>query len=424
MTRRFLICLTVWNALAVLAAAQPPRYTVQDLGTLLGGTSSSAQDVNNGGLIAGQATLANGSAHAVLWYKLLMMDIGISGLGGPNSVAFGANEGVQVIGIAESGASDRNGEDFCGFGTHRICLPFLWQWGVMTPLPTLGGQNASTGDNINSRGQIPGFAENTTEDRSCPDPQRFEFKPVVWDRETIQQLPTFPGDREGVAFWINDNGQAVGASGQCSEYNVDLGFYLLPSHALLWDNGTVTDLGNLGGEPVGDGNIAIRINNNGQVVGGSIVPGGTEHAFLWTKKSGMRDLGTLPGDDSSAAAGINDNGDIVGASLDSSGASLRAVLWQNGVMSDLNDLVPSNTRLYLLFAFSINARGEIAGIGVTDGGDVHGFLATPAGAAHIKVNEEESRGGRPAVIPENVRGTIQRGLVLRRLRSRLDGGRR
>lgn len=39
------------------------------------------------------------------------------------------------------------------------------------------------------------------------------------------------------------------------------------------------------------------INNQGQVVGLSSLPGSTYfHGFLWERRTGMQDLGTLPGD--------------------------------------------------------------------------------------------------------------------------------
>jgi len=46
-------------------------------------------------------------------------------------------------------------------------------------------------------------------------------------------------------------------------------------------------------------------------------------------------------------------------------------------MTDLNSLAPESP-LYLLFASTVNSRGEIVGFGVTEDGDLHGFLATPA----------------------------------------------
>jgi probable HAF family extracellular repeat protein len=120
-----------------------------------------------------------------------------------------------------------------------------------------------------------------------------------------QQLPTFPGDPDGAALGINDNGLAVGYSGNCGVFGV-------PLHALLWQNGTATDLGNLGGTM---NNLATDINNQGQVVGQSDLSGDTTfHAFLWQNGGPMADLGTLPGDFSSFAAAINSKGQVVGFS--------------------------------------------------------------------------------------------------------------
>ena len=91
----------------------------------------------------------------------------------------------------------------------------------------------------------------------------------------------------------------------------------------------------------------------------------------------MQDLGTIPGDVASVGLGINDGGDIVGISNDPD-FNLRAFVRQNGVMSDLNTLIPSDSPLFLIIACSINASGEIIGIAVDKNtGDAHGYLATP-----------------------------------------------
>lgn len=57
----------------------------------------------------------------------------------------------------------------------------------------------------------------------------------------------------------------------------------------------------------------------------------------------------------------------------------RAFLRQNGVMTDLNTLIPANSPLHLLLACSINSSGQIVGLAVTSGGELHGYLATPSG---------------------------------------------
>jgi probable HAF family extracellular repeat protein len=357
-------------------AEHPPHYVVSDLGTV-GGPPGQPYVIANNGLIGGAAAISAGAMHAVLWYKGLKLDIGKPGLRGPNSAAFGVNERGQAVGEAET--LESNDEDFCGFNafgfpSSTACLPFLWQNGVMAKLPTPGGPNG-VANMINDRAEAVGYAENDTQENACP---VFQFEPVIWKNGKIQKLHTFPGDRDGVAAWINDNGQVVGSSGTCGPFNPNTGLYLVENHALLWEkDGSVHDLGNLGGTGGIAGNHACAINNHSQVVGHSELPNETTfHGFLWTRKTGMRDLRTLPGDSMSLALGINDRGEVVGASLDAN-FSPRAFLWENGVMTDLNTITPASSGLYLLLAESINSSGEIVGIGATNAGEIHGFLATP-----------------------------------------------
>jgi probable HAF family extracellular repeat protein len=90
----------------------------------------------------------------------------------------------------------------------------------------------------------------------------------------------------------------------------------------------------------------------------------------------MQDLATIPGDYASVAVGANDRGEVVGASIDKTGVP-RAFLRRNGMMLDLNALLPANSPIYALVAQFINASGEIAGFGVNSSGQTHAFLATP-----------------------------------------------
>ena len=361
--------------------SQHARYKIVDLGPV-GIPPGAPYDITNNGLIAGAAPTRDGAMHAVLWFNRVKIDIGKPGLGGPRSAGFGINRTGQVVGAAET--SDSNYEDFCGFNAYGLphsdsaCLPFLWQDGVMNPLPTLGGANGSA-NRINDHGVAVGLAETTVQERACPVSQ---FKPVVWKDGTAYPLPTWKGDSVGVAAWINDKGQVVGSSGTCAAFNKNSGLYMVENNALLWENGKVINLGNLGGTGGIAGNHSCAINNRGQVVGHSELPNDTTfHAFLWTKENGMQDLETLPGDSASLGLGINDSGTVVGASLDSS-FNPRASIWKNGVLTDLNTLIRGKSALYLLIADAINDRGEIVGFGATSNGEIHGFLAIPSDRDH------------------------------------------
>ena len=216
-----------------------------------------------------------------------------------------------------------------------------------------------------------------------------------------------------MAAAINDNGQAVGASGTCTTFNPNSGLYMVENHALLWENGTVTDLGNLGGTGGIAGNHACAINNRGQIVGHSeLKDNATFHGFLWDRKTGMTDMGTLPGDVASLGLWIGDQGITVGASLDQN-FNPRAIVYQNGVMTDLNAVLSSNPqKLFLLLAFAIDSRGDVAGLAVTGTGDLHGFLASPVNGGENQGLVSESV-TIPAALSEDARKVLFRRMGIR-----------
>lgn len=337
-----------------------------------------------------------------------MGDLGT--LGGPNSTAtFPLNERGEVPGGAETGAVDPLAENFCGFGTNLKCVPFIWRKGIgMTELPTLGGNNGEASE-VNNRGQVVGFAENKTKDTTCTG-DRLQAKPVIWENGKPHKFPTFPGDPDGFATAINDQGQAVGASGSC--------LFVFPTsdaHALLWQNGTLTNLGNLGG--TAGPNNAQDINNQGQVVGFSVLADNTTiHAFLW-ENGVMSDLGALPPPlgIASIGFGINEKGQVVGTSIDEQGDP-HAFIWQQGVMTELNDLAPADSPLFMLDGFNINSHGEIVGDGFqVSTGEVHAYLAVPSNSeVSESVTSAAAVGTRPKVVlPENVRNMVRHRLTSR-----------
>lgn len=398
-------------ALATLAApvcslAQSPKYTIVDLGAV-GPSWSQGQPfvVSGNGLVSGETVLANPNnpsewvSHAVVWQKSSTMVIAIPGLGGPNNVAFGVNLRGQAAGQADTETPDPNGEDFCGSAalglTHSgtTCQPFLWQNGVTFALPRLRNSAGTEGSNgaalqINDFGMVAGTAENGEVDSTCPgaavSPQTIEFKPVIWmkpfpwSQVRLQELATLDGEPDGIAYAINDLGQAVGASGNCGPFNAIAQNNLTPLHAVLWRNGNAIDLGNLGGDGKFAGIYATGLNDDGQVVGTSDTTGDASfHAFLW-QQGHISDLGTVAGDSYSSATAISSSGMVLGVSVSAS-FSPRAALWRNGIATDMNTLVPQNTALYLESACSINERGEIIGFAALKSNptETHAYLAKP-----------------------------------------------
>jgi probable HAF family extracellular repeat protein len=388
----FFVSLTAPGRFAAQELKQKlPRYTVIDLGTL-GGTHSIAGGISNTGWVEGWSLMPGDTTrHPFLWRNGKMVNLGT--LGGPTADAgYRPNNYGNVGGATSTGVQDPYAENFCGWGTDLICLPILWKNNTkkMTLLPTLGGNNGWAAG-INDQNQVAGVAENSTEEPTCSGTsQVWQFKPVIWTGGQVRELPTFPGDPVGMAWGINAWGQATGYSGNCTT-----GF-----HALLWQEGRAIDLGNLGGTMNNGGQ---DINNWGQVVGYSDLAGdSTMHGFMWNKSTGMIDLGTLPGDAGSDADGINNLGQIVGGSWDADGND-RAYIWHNGVMTDLNTLIPADSPLYLIEATgTINDQGQIAGIALQiSTGEVHAFVATPT-TMSWPIYE------RPKVsLPENARRLVQ-----------------
>ena len=123
----------------------------------------------------------------------------------------------------------------------------------MVALPRLrnsGGTEGSNGAAITDQRLWigSGKAENGEVDLTCPgasiSPQTIEFKPVIWMKpfpwsqvRTSRSFPTVGGDPDGIAFAIDDCGQAVGASGNCGPFNAIEQNNLTPLHAVLWRNG-------------------------------------------------------------------------------------------------------------------------------------------------------------------------------------------
>ena len=348
----------------------PALYRVINLGNPIGGSSSAGNAMNNLGWSMGVANLPGDTTqHAELWLRGLHLDLGT--LGGPNSAVIFANHSDrgQIVGISETADIDPLMETWsCAAAffltvTHHICLGFVWQNGVMTALPTLGGYNG-VASSANNLGQVVGWAETAINDPTCVLPQVQQFEAVIWGpgKDQIQQLSPLGEDPDSAATAINDKGQVVGISGICQNA---VGAFSA-KHAVLWQDGQPTDLGNIGGH---GWNTPTFINNQGQIVGfanasGDLVHGQLAlkfHAFLWTKDRGMRDLGTLSGDAISEALGINEAGQVVGVSYGPGFSHPRAFLWQNDVMTDLNSLVPAGSTLTLQVAGDINDRGEITG---------------------------------------------------------------
>ncbi len=358
----------------LLKRGQHPRYKVTDLGTL-GGKVSYAYGISNSGAVSGSAAVASGDEHPFLWRDGRMTDLG--GLGGANGSGQNPTGSLRIPIVSETSRPDPLGADFCGWNSFRICQAAIWRDGSMAPMPTLGGNNA-IGFSMNERGQMAGLAEKSTADPQCKPPRKLSYSPVIWGPGPgeIRELRLPAGDSVGWAYGLNDKGEAVGGTGACDNTAAPAANGTLSAkRAVLWENAGPRDLGNFGGD--GD-TLAVGINNRTEVVGTSSLPDGAAHGFLWSRDNGLEDIGAVGTDPVGAPSSINNSRQVVGASCDSE-FNCRAMLWERYSMTDLNDLVPEDSPIYLVFATWINDAGEIVGWGVDKRTDeIRAFLASPA----------------------------------------------
>ena len=378
--RNFWILAVATMVLACFSnAVAQASYKVQDLGVEHPNNLGMVMGLNNHGwtLIMDQLLdpfSISLSAHLVAGTDRISigeLNLELGTLGGKNSSINwnGINDPGEAVGMSETSVPDPTGEDLCGFGTHLTCLPFLWKNGVMRALPTVGGNNGQASA-INDSGEVVGYAENGIVDATCPPGitnNRVDL-PVLWHKGKAQALPTIGSDPDGIAYGINNQGQAVGYSGTCTAANF----------GVLWENGTATQLPDLG-DP---GAVAYAINSHGQIVGQAVNSDGTPLAALWQNNTVTSLGGLLPGDVASFATSINNQGQAVGSSFNSSNSWSRGLIWQNGVTIDLNTLFPASAHLFVISASNINDSGQIAGMALEMAGPhaqnvVHAFLATP-----------------------------------------------
>lgn len=327
-------------------------YAILDLG----GTDTTAQGINDIGQVVG-GTAIGGFQHAFLWQNGTMSDLGTLP-GDLDSQAVAINDAGTVVG---NSALTPSGAGAPGGGGHA----FIWQSGKMAPLGMLAGETGSTviPGSLNNAGQVVGTGSTGSSG----------FDALLWQAGTVTDLGALTIPAQGgfsvlsSAEAINDLGQGVGGSFVSAAAVVN---------ATLWQNGQAIDLGGMPGAEV---TLASTINNNGQLAGIGITRGTATQMPFFEQNGKMTPLPVLaPGENADPTA-INAAGQIVGFATAGDGSE-HAVTWQNGVLTDLNALLPADSGWLLETANAINSLGQIVGGGLHNG-LASGFLLTPESLA-------------------------------------------
>lgn len=340
-------CLLLWLAFATFITSEacsqsiPAQYTMTVIGVLGGDAKgqSYGYGVSPDGQVTGNATTATGSKRAFRYKDGVMTDLGALGTdnridGLWNSVGRSINVKGQVAGYAGS----HNNSSI----EHAVL--YSDDYGYLRDLGSLGNFQ-SFGSGINANGVVTGYTS-----YDIPPYHYGLVRAFVYRNGTMTQIGAIYGNGLSYGYAINDSDQITGTSQIAWGPSGNI-----PLHAFLYSNGKMIDLGTLGGSK----SVGYAINAGGQITGQSLIAGdGTQHAFLYSGGA-MTDLGTLGGA-FSEGRGINSSGNVVGVATDAAGV-VRPFLYRNGVMTNLNDLLPAGTGWNLIEANGINDAGQIVG---------------------------------------------------------------
>jgi len=445
MKPRILIGMAIASLVAMSAAQsgkqhQPHQYhhyQIADPGTFGGpqsyqalGTLGAVGDLNNQGAFGGSAdTTAIDpicgnhppdcyTSHAFVFQNGAKTDLGILPDGINSQVNWVSANGL-ITGLADNTHTDPLlGTPFQLRGTF---------WGhdrVIIDIGALPGTYFAFPFAVNNRGEVVGQGLNTIPDAYSIYGQGYQARAFYWKNGMMQDLGTLGTGTDAVAGLINERGQVVGVSytNAIPSAACAISGYPLTTGSFIWDKKDgMKDLGGFGGTCT----LASDLNNRGQVVGGSALPGDSIfHPFVWDAETGMTNLGTPDGGYGGAHA-LNENGDVVGNGEDNSSV-VHALLWRKrggkwrmtdlgtfaggcptgtsvnasaqvvgydsctnlpflsedgAPIVDLNTLVPSNSGLQLNEVGNINDRGEIS-INGWDGNNNHSVVLIPCDENH------------------------------------------
>ena len=269
-----------------------------------------------------------------------------------------------------------NHDQIIGYGTGTTAVPVIWDKGNLINIPNVSD---GYGRAINDSGVACGG-------EFIPDSSQFNI--FIYRNGSTTIIPPIAPSKEIEAFDINAKGWLTGFMQYLSTPNsrafiyngtsvFDLG---VPSgYISSWGN-AINDSGYVAGNVYNDsghdfpsiykksmeplnipvdatGGNATDINDRNFVCGYVSTSSGWD-AVIWDNTGKYTELPKFDGNYASAES-INDSNVAVGQVLNSSAGGSVGVLWRNGQIYNLNDLIDSSLNINITDAISINDSGDI-----------------------------------------------------------------
>jgi probable HAF family extracellular repeat protein len=209
----------------------------------------------------------------------------------------------------------------CGSSNSDEMRGYIYDHGEWTELPPAPGGLWCTPAAISNGGKVVGK-------RSIGDGGNPENAFIWTEADGFLDLGTMDSS-ESAARDVNEVGQVVGFRG----------ILAATDEAFLWEDGKLTFLGPI---PGGENSHASAITSDGIILVNGRVTAADGGLFLrgWLWRDGWYEsMPVLPGYEHTGAGDMNDRLQAVGKATRSGPWSFRAVLWQDGTLYDLNDLV-------------------------------------------------------------------------------------
>lgn len=394
MKTKYLAVAAVVGLTSLAARADAPRYTLVDVGNLWdysvapNGARAWGYSVNNHGDVAGFSFMnapGEGSVRSFVYKNGQTINIGAPVPDAYGVWAYGINDAGIVTGIWEP-TSQPNYRPFT-YDTNTNTFTDLGPLNSYTNPNTGAVSNgrmyadgswpAKSVMDINEAGQIIGSGVVVGPNSPTNPANLNRSRGMIIESGTITTVEPQPEPGTGnnqsysYAYGINDLGTVVGHATHGGIWIDGDGPYNSQQPYRRYADGTMEFLPMIAGWNA----VANAVNNSNLTVGSGVFDPESDTittAMLWAGTTPQA-IPYLPGGWRSAAFDVNDAGQIVGYSTSNRtipnilALGERAFLYENGELSFLDDLIAPNSEWNLVYAYSINERGDITGVGLYQG---------------------------------------------------------